>query len=350
MSKKNRALKKARAVAGPRTPDGRPISRLKGPADVLAIVPYLLGFQPHESLVVIALEGPRKRFGPIFRMDLVGAPQDVICQADQALAIVSQYRFERVLIAALTADRERADVVVEPLLIALAGLEVRVEEALVADGSRWWSYLCRDPGCCDPEGTPYDVTTSPAAAMAVFEGMSTAPDRDSLRQQFAALPERQREVAEQAARLSATSRPDPPTDVPALVRRCLRDPGGLSAGEVAELALAVQPTTQRDEAWLLISRTNAEAHLDLWRTMVRQVPDRLLAPVGSLAAFAAWVTGRGVLASHALDRVLAVDPSYPLARLIGRVLEQAMNPEQWDAMRASMTDGRVRGAGHPGLR
>ncbi len=341
MSKKNRALKKARAVDGPRTPDGRPISRLKGPADVLAIVPYLLGFQPIESLVVIALEGPRKRFGPIFRLDLVGESEDVLGQADQALTIIARYQFDRVLIAALTADRERADAVVAPLLVALGGLEVRVEEAVVADGSRWWSYLCHNSDCCDPAGTPYDVTTSPAAAMAVFEGMSTAPDRDSLRQQFAALPERQRDVDECAVELSGTSPAGPPADVPGLVRRCLRDPGGLAAHEVAELALAVQMITQRDEAWLLISRTNAEAHLELWRTVMRQVPDRLLAPVGSLAAFAAWVTGRGVLASHALDRVLAVDPDYSLARLIGKVLEQAMNPEQWDTMRASMTDGRV---------
>ena len=42
-------------------------------------------------------------------------------------------------------------------------------------------------------------------------------------------------------------------------------------------------------------------------------PDDLVAPIGSLTAFAAWLTGRGVLASHAVERVLELSPGYSMA-------------------------------------
>ena len=44
--------------------------RLSDPADLAAAIPYLLGFPPEESLVVISLRGPRKRIGLTMRWDL----------------------------------------------------------------------------------------------------------------------------------------------------------------------------------------------------------------------------------------------------------------------------------------
>ena len=35
--------------------------RLSGPTDLIAIVPYLLGFHPSDSLVILAVRGKRHR-------------------------------------------------------------------------------------------------------------------------------------------------------------------------------------------------------------------------------------------------------------------------------------------------
>ncbi len=58
-------------------------------------------------------------------------------------------------------------------------------------------------------------------------------------------------------------------------------------------------------------------------------PDDLLGPVGSLAAFAAWLSGRGVLASHAAERVLQVEPDDPLALSVIRLCAASVNPAMW---------------------
>ena len=43
---------------------------LCSPAEVLATVPYMLGFQPADSVVLISLRGPRQRVGLTLRADL----------------------------------------------------------------------------------------------------------------------------------------------------------------------------------------------------------------------------------------------------------------------------------------
>ncbi|MFL6153750.1 MAG: DUF4192 family protein, partial [Ornithinibacter sp.] len=40
---------------------------LRGPGDVVAILPYQLGYHPHDSVVVISLKG--KRVGLVARAD-----------------------------------------------------------------------------------------------------------------------------------------------------------------------------------------------------------------------------------------------------------------------------------------
>ena len=37
--------------------------RISGPADILGVLPYRIGFHPSESLVVVCLEGPRAATG-----------------------------------------------------------------------------------------------------------------------------------------------------------------------------------------------------------------------------------------------------------------------------------------------
>src|SRR5689334_14147346 len=44
-----------------------------GPADLIASVWYTLGFRPLNSLVLIALHGPRGRVGSMLRIDLTPA-------------------------------------------------------------------------------------------------------------------------------------------------------------------------------------------------------------------------------------------------------------------------------------
>ncbi len=321
----------------PRDPDRRtttPVTRVKDPADVVTIVPYLLGFDPEESLVLVALEGPRQRFGPCARLDLVderdheGAVQH---QVGYVCDLIAHHGFDPVVLVAYSTRVEVADAVVTGLLAALASQGVTVVEALRADGSRWWSYVCDDAVCCPPGGTAYDAESSRVAAEAVLAGLARAPSRDALREQFEPHP-LQRAAFDESFRAMLRGA-DLGSWTESGFRQAVVD--SVAASEpmamdhLVRLVLTVQSTPMRDLAWSLITRDNAADHFAFWSGALRAVPDDLLAPVGSLAAFAAWLSGCGVLASHGAERVLHVHPEYSMARLLLELCASSVNPGVW---------------------
>jgi hypothetical protein len=331
MSRKSRALKKAGIGL---TDVSTTISKLRGPADVAAVIPYLLGFQPNESLVLVALEGPRKRFGPVLRIDLVDDRRTWELQLRQVLAGVRTNRMRLVIVATFSADATLADSRTDLVLAALAEANVALEDAFRTDGRRWWSYTCHNPMCCSPDGVAYDVGTSRVAAEAVLSGLTFEPDRDALRARFAPVDERTRlTVASEVGRLQRTD----PTILPgaasamlgARVSRLTVQPEELTPSDVAWLALAVQSIRGQGSAFALVERAAAAGHFELWRAVMCRVADELLPPPGCLTAFSAWLDGRGVLASHALDRVFEVAPRHPLAGSLMRLLTEVVDPRRW---------------------
>ncbi|MBA2559255.1 MAG: DUF4192 family protein [Propionibacteriales bacterium] len=97
----------------------------------------------------------------------------------------------------------------------------------------------------------------------------------------------------------------------------------------AELLLAVQQIGLRDAAWGLMNRANAARHFALWRRVMQYAPDDLMAPVGALTGFAAWLDGQGAHASHVADRVEKVSPGYSMCRLLQEILQATVSPEVW---------------------
>lgn len=327
MSKRSRILRAARAELGNRSTS---VTRLSGPGDAVAMIPYILGFTPRESLVVIALEGRRNRFGPCCRMDLATARDEVLDQARYTAALARRQAFRRVMVFAFSADVEPANSALTAVHGALTEAGVDVLDAVRADGASWWSTLCSNPRCCPPEGTPYDVDTSRVAAEAVLAGLQRAPDRESLRAHVAPLDPARR------ASVAAAAKHRPVVDVTTLVAGALDRSECLSIDEIAALAVAVQDVRDRDRAWAMMTRATAPRHFQLWRTVMQTVPDELMVPVGSLTAFAAWLSGRGVLASHAADRVLAVDPTYSMALLVVDALQACLHPDTWETVTPSV--------------
>lgn len=49
---------------------------LRGPAELADALPYLLGFHPTDSVVMVALHGARGRFGGRLRLGIPRSPQE----------------------------------------------------------------------------------------------------------------------------------------------------------------------------------------------------------------------------------------------------------------------------------
>ena len=98
----------------------------------------------------------------------------------------------------------------------------------------------------------------------------------------------------------------------------------LTPPELARLAVSLTDVDLRDAlvAWICpVALT-----LDLVPEALReQMVDLLPAPLTVLASFT-WWRGDGALTRIALDRALAVDPDYRLARLLSRMVDLAIRP------------------------
>ncbi|MDQ3105310.1 MAG: DUF4192 domain-containing protein, partial [Actinomycetota bacterium] len=167
----------------PTRPD-RPVLRVRSTAELLALVPVTLGFEPAESLVVVATAGSQPGFQA--RVDLP-EPSAAGVVADQVVDAVVHQGCTRVAVIAFSARPRMAEQVVLAVGERVRASGVEVLDLLRTDGSRYWSLLCTDPRCCPSIGTPYDPLATTLRAEAVLAGRTVAPDRAALAARYAAV-------------------------------------------------------------------------------------------------------------------------------------------------------------------
>ena len=322
----------------------KPKLSLRSIADLIAAVPYLLGFHPAESVVVVAFRDRRLIF--VARVDLPPAGTAPTLQraaAGHLASVVAKQDADTATVIGY-GPAQRVTPAVEAVDVALDRAGLTVVDVLRVNEGRYWSYTCGDPRCCPPDGTPYDPTVTEIAAAATYAGRVALPDRAALARQVApiggAAREAMRRATERARRrldaLLATAPATDPRGQRALrkagavaIREAIqrhRAGGRLSDDEVAWLGLLLTHIPVRDDAWERIGPDDWQ--ISLWVDLVRRVEPRLAAAPASLLAFAAWRCGQGALASVALERARQVAPGYPMAVLMDEVLRNGIPPWQ----------------------
>jgi hypothetical protein len=355
---------------------------LRSPGELADALPFLFGFHPDDSAVLVALHGERGRFGGRVRIALPGADEEWPAVADQLAATLVEAseacggRPDGALLFLCREPGEDEDggAVVERLRpfaqllrTACGEREVPVYEALCVSAGRWWSYCCPRAGCCPPEGTALAPPgTSQMAAAAAFAGLRVRGSLKEiegrlgpLRGEAAAAQERALDVACAALlprMLGAGGAEQVREETVALVGRLvcrLRgagpapagrgqpaaqspaagdgwDDGLLGAEEAAAVILGLQDRLTRDRAAEWMEGEDAEPALRLWRALAR----RCVGPYGehaaaplSLAGWVAWSVGDEPTARVALGLALSADPDYVFAQLLHRACNEGMDPE-----------------------
>jgi hypothetical protein len=321
-----------------------------GPADLLALVPRLIGFHPEDSVVVLTVGPAGEPFHA--RVDLPPDPRGLADLADYLVEVAVRHRVSRLAAVVYTDEQLLAEEFADRLLARLeGGGPPEVVCAVRADGRRWW-WLPAPHGAHPDAGTPYDVSSHPLMAEAVLDGTvvlgSRAELEDSLR---CADPEELGRVARAAAdvahRLAGAARP--PFGAPAArhhlitegrwvrrrVRTFLADGRRLDTHDAARLLVLTSVSVEvRDVAWAELTHENAGRHVELWIDLVRRAPRELRAAPAGLLGFAAWLSGRGALAWCAVDRALDAQPDDGLAALLSNALAGAVPPSAWQPLAA----------------
>jgi hypothetical protein len=320
------------------------MTTLTSPHDLLAAIPFLIGYHPQNSLVLVSLKSDA--VGMAMRVDL---PSDIAIESYDLLAShFVREEAEAALIVAY-ADKNSADP--ESVLINISAALVRsgidIKESLIVRDNRFRSMICTDVTCCPPEGTPIpDLDTSRIAVEHVIAGHPMPFESvDGLVQSIAAVPssfeigwqdevqkfwvssdveevqELQRDGATAIIDLAGEYREGRGAEDRELVARVI---GRLSDIQVRDFALGSHSEESADWYW------------SMWRDLLRIAPRGFVAPVASLYAALAYERGEGALAHKALDRALHDDDQYSLALLLRRVFTAGWPPHSFTAMRAEL--------------
>ncbi|MDH6439505.1 hypothetical protein M2158_008046 [Streptomyces sp. SAI-144] len=348
---------------------------LRTPGELADALPYLLGYRPEDSIVLVALHdrGGRGRFGGRARLGIPANKDDwaaVARQLAHGLITGSERRGARPeqMVAYLCQEpaagetgrqiTERLAPLAALLRTECGRLDVPVIEALCISGGRYWSYCCPSQECCPVEGLPMGLPgTSVLAAAATYAGLQVRGTLRELRarlQPWETAAALEQEVALDTAgmalvprMLELTSRAEVAEETVRLARRTmarfaeaapvsgalqadLRDDELLGHQDAAELILGLQDRTTRDRAAEWMEAEEAGPALRLWRALAR----RCVGPYGehaaaplTLAGWVAWATGDEIEAREALAMALGADPGYLFARLLHQACNEGLDPE-----------------------
>ncbi|YAL84364.1 DUF4192 domain-containing protein [Dermacoccaceae bacterium W4C1] len=345
---------------------------VKGLGELIAYLPYVLGFHPRHSVVAVA--HGRVAIGMIARIDVQADEELFAADLAQVAAVVEREgdpRLELLLFDDTPLGRRR----LEQAGNALFGggrLGIIGHWALCSGPAQqpatWMTVRCRCGADCPtevPRPVP-DPASVAAVAERVWDGVAPLPDRDGLRAA----------VAHDAVVGAAVLAPAPPPPrsgaaVQELLRRCclpegfdpsppalarvLADLGDLEVrdevltwmapelfGEPAS-ATAAAPETADASAATIPAAVPAPSAQSLHARRVTvalaaltraAAPDQVAAPA-TLLAFWSWRCGDGAAAAIAVERALEADPRYRLAGLVASLLAAGIRPASLAATAAA---------------
>ncbi|MGW7275118.1 DUF4192 domain-containing protein [Streptomyces sp. NPDC054864] len=363
---------------------------LRTPAELADALPYLLGFKPEESVVLIALHGEHGRFGGRVRLGIPGREEDwppIAEQLAQCLVGGCERRGARPdgIVAFLCAEpvgaetgrqvMERLRPLAQVIRTACGSLDVPVFEVVCISAGSFWTYCCPNKQCCPPEGVPLlRPGTSVLAAATAYAGVQVGVTAREMRARLT--PWESAAAVDQEAALDAAGmaivhrilEKDGHTGVAAdtldLARRImarmvsapavsdrleadLQDDDLLAHDEAAALILGLQDRTTRDRAAEWMEGDAGAPALRLWRALARRCvgayTEHAAAPL-SLAGWVAWSLGDTTEGQEALDMALCADPSYTFAQLLHHACTGDLDPEPIRrCLRREGTDRGVKG-------
>ncbi|HEV7205645.1 MAG TPA: DUF4192 domain-containing protein [Jatrophihabitans sp.] len=325
--------------------------RISGPGELLQAVPYLLGFHPLASLVLVGLD--RHRLVVTARLDLIDTDPPTVAHAVDTMRRGGAQQF----VAAIYDDAARPDrgepMLPRDALAARVQAEVldqdgEVVDVLLVSRGRWWSYRCQEAECCPPQGREIPASPSAFAAAATYAGVVALPDRAAL---GAALdpvgdPHALQPLLEQAAHdaVGAVRRGDIARHERSVKRAMFAaaresdTPGwpGLGAADRARFGVALREIPLRDSVWMAADDRRIDGRA-LWRHLATTLPPPYAAPPLFLFGWVSWRKGEGALAAIAAERAVASDPDYSAADLLLAALSRGLDPRRLPKLRLPRT-------------
>ncbi len=357
--------------------------RTREPRELLALIPYQLGFVPSESAVAVALRRDRSRVGLVARVDLADLA-DAVDGPDLARSLVGHLLADGATSAVLVLYTGAAGMPADARVVQRAVAAFQEEAGPVLGEIAVWlvgpagyrALGCTDPACCPPGGRPLsDLESTQVGAHMVVAGRQVVATRQELVRESAAPAPARRAARRAAERWAAHLRPGAdPAGAHRWRRACLaawrEDIAALASGSAVAVApvrlgrhvASLADVLVRDAVLLglvpgcarLADRVVAGYHgeevgralgaiidpvagiapqaalLDPARRLLELVdahaPRARRAPALTLLGLVSWWEGDGARAGVYVERAISAQEDYRLAVLVDTTLRAGMPP------------------------
>ncbi|MEV1178214.1 DUF4192 domain-containing protein [Nonomuraea sp. NPDC049784] len=313
------------------------------PAELLGLVPFLLGHQPRHALLVLAFSGQEQPQGVIQQTLPASGTADTVALAQHTLQVLGRMpEIRQVVLIGYGAD-EQVTPTMDVVRFLLDGTGIRISEALRFQDNRYWSYLCsREPDCCRADGEPVDPASSATAAYAAMLGLASPKDSVAFAHQLDPVTGLRRRQMDQAARHAwnlvrrrqASIHPYVIDAMDSIQRALDMTAAGqaLSDEQVAWLGVLASSKLVRDTAATLLTTWAVTDHLRLWSGVTRLVPSQDAFGPALLTAYFALRAGDGPLAQVALDRAQQIKPGDRNIEVLRLAAQMGLSPRQFARM------------------
>ena len=347
----------------------QPPIHVTSPTAMIASLPYLVGFIPHDSVVLLFLAEHSNQVVVSLRVDL--PPVDDAAVEDDVVAMITETVRGSL---ALEVDLHMAHLVlwhddanasahrrlVTSLTRSLQDLGIRTGHCLATDGLAMWDYGPGHSECCTTSGHTLDGEEVERIRFAlVVSELGFVPSRSVLASSLTPAITLLSEAGFTDARAMLTTaefegfgddwRREVEDDlVAACQRRC--DPTELATvGAIWAVALSdarvreplmyrllqVSPPQERRRGL-----SNCRAWLTALTTMT---PEPYQPAVAATLAAVTWQLGDGAFATIAAEKALSTQPNNSLARIVQASAKSGVPPQKWHAILDSIGLAQLRG-------
>lgn len=303
---------------------------LTQPSDVATIIPFLLGYQPHDAIAFLALDK-----GVVVCAAAQPLPDGVDPRelAAQLAGVLLSNKLTAVMLVGYGPYDPVSDIIEQAIDVFTDG-GIAVLDAMRAYDSHLWHIGC-DQDICKTQGMPYDPRTSAVAVAATVAGWHVAADRDALAARLGPVtgPDHDRMQAAIADTLpqltTMASAPDAGQRVEELITEAfLAADGGsrLPDDRSARLLVLLSDPTLRNEAANLLHGSHTQ--IQAWTDLLRRAGTGSLAYAPAMfLALSALLAGDAVTANLATIRALQADPDDDFAQLLNGALQAGLSPQ-----------------------
>ena len=322
-----------------------PVVKITSPADLLDVLPAMVGFYPTESLCAIVVNdtdtaaGTVRRVALTIRADMPTTSPDAIRAAAYLEGAVKAHG-TGALVVAYTADQHQARAVLTSLVTAVTP---GVLDSVILAAPQGWTIIDLAQPSYVGWVNPYPQHISAAAAQAAAAGLYAYGTRDDIVESIEAPDPASATEFNAATKALITPAQPTPEQQAAMTREAtaylaayVAAPFTITTPDAAWLVSLIQPIKVRDAALIMVTRETAAQHVEAWRQVVALTPDTPAAlPALAMLGMAAWIAGQGALANVAAERAhrLPGAEAYTLLRILRHTLDHAISPKIWDQMR-----------------